>query len=336
MEVAYEAAKAEGLEGWKMLNRMKIAEAAILADAAAAGEAADSLSIGVVSDIVKARARLEKINHTFGMVGERATFLLGFDGSEGSDLAWSVCLEELMKSRDAMHIVHAFDSTKDSAKAKALKESVEVKLMAHMAKSRYTLTWVDKAGKDTRAFMTTLVNELAHHHRASFFVTGFTDRKKGNSLALHSAGKFHMPNIIVKKKPVANRPRVLVACVKDPHNCPQYDVAVELMKPGMGDKIIILHIYDEKFSGDETDQELAKFAYLFEKRFAEDGIAGAVGSKFLPLAHSRGTPVHELIVQQIAELSADYVVMAPTLEKVDHTMKHVLLGADCNIVVCKR
>lgn len=192
------------------------------------------------------------------------------------------------------------------------------------------------------------MNNLARHDASSlrtFFVAGYNDRKKSNSLAVNSAGKFCLPSIIIKQAelptPVGSmpKPRVFVACVKDPRNVDAtaqcYDMALELMKPGMGDHLVVLHVYDEKFNGDEVDEKLAKWTKEFGKRFAEDGLV-STNSEFLPVAHPSGTPPRDVIVAQLEELAANYAVLVPTIEKVDYTMTHVMVEAECNIVVCKR
>lgn len=316
---------------------------------------ADNCNINALADVVAARARLSALNRAFSGGGNSSLkFLVGVDGSEGSDVAFTVTLQELMRSRDSLHVLHAFDSTKkksdlpESMKPGPLKEAVDNRLMALLAKRRYFLNWTDKKGENTVPYLTAYVNNLAREDaiaRRTFFVAGYNGRKKGNSLAIHSAGKFCLPSIIVKQPVMpANAenkpaPRIFVACIKDPSNAGAtahcYDIALELMKPGQGDQLVVLHVYDESFNGDEVDAKLTKWAGHFAQRFADDGIVSS-GSKFLPIAHPSGTPPRDVIVTQLAALAANYVVLVPTLEKVDITMKHILVHAECNLVVCKR
>ena len=315
----------------------------------------DCNNMSSVSDVVAARARLATLNRAFAGGGESSTkFLVAVDGSEGADMAFEVTLQDLMRSRDTIHILHAFDSTKSRAdlpeamKPRPLKEAVDNRLMAQLAKRRYFLTWTDKKGEKTTPYLTAYINKLAREDavaRRTFFVAGYTGRKKCSSLAIHSAGKFCLPSIIVKQpvflESTLDKPstRTFVACVKNPSDVEAtahcYNVALELIKPGLGDQLVVLHVYDESFNGDEVDAKLAKWEKHFSQRFKEDGLVSS-GSKFLPIAHPSGTPPRDVIVAQLEALSANYAIMVPTLEKVDITMKYVLVHAECNLVICKR
>jgi hypothetical protein len=236
---------------------MGAVQGTIRADSTAAD--ADKSNVDALADVVAARARLSALNRAFSGGGDSSTkFLVAVDGSEGADIAFAVTLQELMRSRDTLHVLHAFDSTKTKAdlpeamKPGPLKEAVDNRLMAQLAKRRYNLIWTDKKGENTVPFLTTYVNKLAREDavaRRTFFVAGYTGRKKSSSLAIHSAGKFCLPSIIVKQPVMPtkaqNTPtsRIFVACMKDPSNAEAtahcYDVALELMKPGLGDQLVV-------------------------------------------------------------------------------------------------
>ena len=108
---------------------------------------------------------------------------------------------------------------------------------------------------------------LPRKERPSFLVTGFTGRKKGplggkqvGSLPLLAAGQFFLPNIIVKNKegPIVDRPRLFVACIKDLDTTMPYEVSLDLLKPGLGDKLIVLHIVDAKVGATAAGARKAK------------------------------------------------------------------------------
>jgi hypothetical protein len=98
---------------------------------------------------------------------------------------------------------------------------------------------------------------LEQSEKVSYMVTGLTGRKGGGtrsakkvgSLTLLASGQFHLPNIIIKaKSPILGRPRIFMAAIKDLEHVVPYDLALDLMKPGNGDKLIVLHGYQEKVS----------------------------------------------------------------------------------------
>ena len=96
-------------------------------------------AIGDLTDVLTARARLATLNRAFTFGGDSCTkFLVAVDGSEGADAALAVTLNELMRSRDSLHVLHAFDSTKsredfaDSMKPGQLRESIDTRLMAQL------------------------------------------------------------------------------------------------------------------------------------------------------------------------------------------------------------
>ena len=95
---------------------------------------------------------------------------------------------------------------------------------------------------------------MAQNEKVSYKVTGLTGRKGGGdhgakkvgSLTLLASGQFHLPNIFIKaKSPILGRPRIFMAAVKDLEHVAPYDLALDLMKPGNGDKLIVLHGYQE-------------------------------------------------------------------------------------------
>ena len=108
---------------------------------------------------------------------------------------------------------------------------------------------------------------------------------KIGSLPLLAAGQFHLPNIIVKSKaPIVDRPRVFMAAVKDLEHVVPYDLALDLMKPGNGDKLLVVHGYKDTFG---VQAELAKFEEYFEDRLVADGLKRN-GSAFVPVLEQAG------------------------------------------------
>ncbi len=89
-------------------------------------------------------------------------------------------------------------------------------------------------------------DSLPRKERPSFFVIGLAPRKKLNQmdLALVAAGQFELPTIIIKQEPVVDRARVFVAAIKDLEHVQPYTVAADLMKPGNGDRLIVVHIHN--------------------------------------------------------------------------------------------
>ena len=84
-------------------------------------------------------------------------------------------------------------------------------------------------------------------------MTGMKGRKANNlgankigSLPLLASGEFNLPNIIVKAKvPILGRPRIFLCAIKDLEHVAPYDSALDLMKPGNGDQLLVLHGYKD-------------------------------------------------------------------------------------------
>jgi hypothetical protein len=202
-----------------------------------------------------------------------------------------------------------------------------------------------------------VVNNIADHREAfpvnmrpSFFVTGYTGRKgangKAGSLALLAAGQFHLPNIIVKNPvPISGRGRVFVASIKSLGHEDPYHVALDLIKPGNGDTLVVLHVYAETFfaggagtgalgaGGSAT--VLARYEKHFKQRFLEDGLGAQAA--FLPLVQAGGADIRETILAALDDLKADYLILNPALV-VDarHLSLHLIEEASCNVIICKR
>jgi len=240
MEKRYNELKATGMQGPQILEKLGGEVEQLKAEAAG------------LSALERARQRVSALTSIISREAAQ-NFLVAVDGSDSSNAAVEVCLRELMKSRDCISALHAFDSTKkyeslaESHKPEELREAISIKLMTRTSKDRHSLNWVDKKGQETKPFVLKVVNDIADHReslplhmRPSFFVTGITGRKgsKVGSLPAMAAGQFHLPNIIIKNAgPVVDRPRVFVAAIKDLEHTAQYYVAQDLLKPGKGDKV---------------------------------------------------------------------------------------------------
>lgn len=190
-----------------------------------------------------ARKRVVNLIHMV-TVEAWSKFLISIDGSEASDMAMAVCLEELMSSKDGVIALHCFDSTKkeDGLETRfmpeALKEEVyRVQQVANTGKGRYSLKWVDKMGESTSDTIVRTVNDLAlnrgkhittskHEKKMaapSYLVSGVNGQKRAalGSLPVLAAGKLYLPNIIVRKPPILNRGRVFVVAIRK-HRAPRW------------------------------------------------------------------------------------------------------------------
>jgi hypothetical protein len=285
-------------------------------------------------------------------------YIVAVDGSENSCSALEVCLQELMKSRDSICALHVFDSTKKSDhlasvhRPEALKESMGVKLMTRTNKDRFTLNWVDKKGETTKNYVLKVVNDLADRRdtlpanvRPSYFVTGLHGRKetgKPGSMPLLAAGQFHLPNIIIKKEaPIVDRGRIFVASIKDLSHTAPYYVALDLMKPGKGDKLVVLHVYayNSMENATEADGMLKKYEKYFLEHFVEDGLEH--NATFRSIPQPGGASTRDILLEAIATEKADYVILNPTLSlnpamAASALLTTVIEQADCNVIICKR
>jgi len=245
----YAELHAAGMDGVALLHRLN----------AAAIEINERKRTAVISDKTegsKKEDHVEKVRKLLlKIVLEESfsNFFVGVDGSENSDLAFQVATQELMKSKDGVVLIHAFDSTvkrpdlPTALMPKELHERLHCMLVSTMSAKRFRMKWLDKAGSTTKNFIVKTINDLLHDReklplieRPSYIVTGITGRKgnlKGKTLPIVAAGHFHIPNIVVKCPPITNRARVFFAAIKDFEHLSPYYVALDLMKPGHGDKV---------------------------------------------------------------------------------------------------
>ena len=206
--------------------------------------------------------------------------------------------------------------------------------------------WLNKRAEPTRSFLLKAVNDLVTRRayldqaeKPSYFVTGLTGRKgdkKIGSLPLLAAGELHLPNIIIKAKgPVLDRERVFLCAIKDLDHVVPYDIAFDLMKPGNGDKLLVLHIFKKSRAATE---ESARFKKYFDERMQADGIRRN-GSGLLLVEEKDGEHIHDVVIRSVDEAEADYLVIYPSVTHGRENTKHTVAlieGADCNIVVCNR
>jgi nucleotide-binding universal stress UspA family protein len=191
--------------------------------------------------------------------------------------------------------------------------------------------------------------QLPQSDRPSFFVTGLTGRKKANafdkkvvgSLTLMAAGHLLIPHIVIKLDPIVDRPRVFVIAVKDlDKTSAPYDLTLDLVKAGNGDKVFIVYIYnDDKVRTMEVKAKLDGFNKYYGKRLAEDGLVRN-GSKFYPVISKPGVPAYKQILEVCDELAADYVVINPHVQVngafVPNSCEKIVIEAECNVVVCHK
>jgi hypothetical protein len=265
-----------------------------------------------------------------------SNFMVGLDGSKSSKMAVEVCLEELMSSKDGVIALHCFDSTKQEGEedprfsSSVIQHDAEVTLMTRTGKGRHALKWVDKAGDSVCNTVVRVVNDLTCDREKfktmskyqksmeapSYFVTGINGRKNVGvgSLPLLAAGKLHLPNIIVKKPPVTSRGRVFVVSIKDFQE-DLYDIALDLMKPGKGDRLVVLHLYAENLFQDGSHfgggaaAATARLKKQFTDLFASDGVQGKFAS-----VEVHGATMSAVFLEAIAKEEADYVIIQPSLK----------------------
>mmetsp|Transcript_5288 Transcript_5288/g.6890 ORF Transcript_5288/g.6890 Transcript_5288/m.6890 type:complete len:402 (+) Transcript_5288:87-1292(+) len=291
-----------------------------------------------------------------------ANFMIGIDGSRASNNAYEVCLTELVKSRDGLIGMHCYDSTKSDGnlsnqfKPEPLKKKFDVDLTARSNLGRYSLLWLDKKGQRTDQFVLKTVNEICENRekldpteRPSFFVTGYTGRKKAllddkkkiGSLSLLAAGHLLIPTIIIKNEPILDRGRIFVCCIKNNEHYEPYNVCYDLIKPGQSDKIFVIHIHKDDsgvMNSGFKDKRIELESY-FNKRMKTDGLLKN-GSKFISYCNKDGVPNLQMILQALEELEADYVVINPHIQVtgaiVPNNCENIISGADCNIVICPK
>ena len=292
-----------------------------------------------------------------------SNFMVGIDGSAPSKMAMEVCLQELMTNKDGLIALHCFDSLKQNSgldsrfKPEALKREVEEQLLTRTSKECQALNWVDKRGESTSNCVVRTVNDMTLERESfvtslnlqksmgapSYFVTGVAGRKQSGmgSLPLLAAAKLHLPNIIVKKPPIIDRGRKFVVCIKDADQEDLYDIARDLMKPGKGDTLVVVHLYEEKSFNigssfvDNGPSELIEYlSEHFEELFAVDGVQG----KFLPLMHKGTAFKSETLLKAFSEEKADYVIIQPSLKvygaEISRCTMDIIGKSDCNIVCC--
>jgi hypothetical protein len=242
-----------------------------------------------------------------------------------------------MKSRDGIIGLHCFDSTKNvdtldpNLKPEALRMQYHVDLtMKTAGNNRFRLLWIDKEGDSTDMFILKTVNEICfkrnlldYQDRPSYFITGMTGRKEVNkqkkvgTLPKLAAGLFLIPNIIIKLKPITDRPRVFVCAIKSLEHIEPYNLCLDLAKPGNGDKVYILHVYNNESQSDEattvgasstsgdkgdllsssssnstTLERIEKINQYFTERIQEDGLSKS-GSKFVPIPNTEKVPTYD-------------------------------------------
>jgi hypothetical protein len=141
---------------------------------------------------------------------------------------------------------------------------------------------------------------LDYEDRPSYFVTGITGRKEVNrenkvgTLPMLAAGQFLIPNIIIKLKPIIDRPRVFVCAIKDLEQIEPYILSLDLAKPGNGDKVHILHVYkDDAANKTLNTNKVKEFGDYFSKRIKEDGL-DTNGSKFIAIPNSENVCLYLL------------------------------------------
>jgi hypothetical protein len=312
-------------------------------------------------DQMLARARerfsslLRQISHEEGF----ANFCVSVDGSSGSDVAFETVLS-LMKSRDGLICLHAYDSTivnpslPDIYLPSALKEKYDLSLSSKLSRARWQLKWLDKKGMKTKSFLLKAVNDLIRERehtkslKPSFFVCGFSGRKgrehakEEQTLSVLAAGQFALPNIIVKIKPPEG-PRTFVAAIKDAANnsAAPYDIAVRLLKPG--DKLIVLMVYREShyestaFHEDESEAVIRKTRRSFEARIEEDGIKEA-GSRFVAVIDEPQKTVAQLILSFVESECANFLLINPHLKSgaPGSACVELIEKCPCNIIVGNR
>jgi len=322
-----------------------------------------------------------------------SNFMVGIDGSAPSKMAMEVCLQELMTNKDGLIALHCFDSLKQNSgldsrfKPEALKREVEEQLLTRTSKECQALNWVDKRGESTSTCVVRTVNTMTLERESfvptpnqqksvgapSYFVTGAAGRKQSGvgSLPLLAAAKLHLPNIIVKKPPILDRGRTFVVCVKDANQEDLYDIARDLMKPGKGDTIVVVHMYEEvsfnvfssfvqegslrgpdrsfvqegpfnrgpdlSLSIDRKTESFRVIEHLsehFETLFAVDGVQG----KFVPLMPNGAVFKSDMLLKTFSEEKADYVIIQPSLKaygsEISQCTMDIIEKADCNIVCC--
>jgi len=344
----YKDLKAKGSHGFELLKGLHQNMHEVGDEAGRPGEA-----LAAVVD--QARERVKVLMRQVSQESY-VNFMVGLDGSKASNNAYEVCMEELIKSRDGIIGFHCFDSTKTDAelnegfKPEALREKFDVDLTVRSNKGRYSLLWVNKHGEKTHNFILKTVNGMCTQRnildvedRPSFFVTGITGRKeaknanKVGTLPLLAAGQFLIPNIIIKNEPILDRPRIFVCAVKDLEHVEPYVITLDLIKPGNGDKLFVVHVYS---STDRTNKEkVAEFDKYFTNRMKEDGLTKN-GSKFVGIENTENQPSHLMLLNALNDLEADYVTVYPHIQVVGAAAANncalIVEKADCNIVVCRR
>jgi hypothetical protein len=150
LDEKYQTLKAEGSHGFSLLQSLHT-EAHDIAEANEPGAAFAAV-------VEQARERVRVLMRQVSQ--EKFTnFMVGLDGSDPSNNAYEVCVQELVKSRDGVIGFHCFDSTKTNAeldpslKPEALREKFDIDLTVRSNKGRYRLLWVNKHGKRTDTFI---------------------------------------------------------------------------------------------------------------------------------------------------------------------------------------
>jgi NH3-dependent NAD+ synthetase len=156
--------QAEGVHGLALLQEMhkamhKIANKEGL-------EAADAMAEAVLKARERVRILMKQVaKENF------VNYMVGFDGSRGSQMAYEVCVQELIKSKDGMIVAHVFDSTKKDDnldagyKPESLKEKIDIDLTARSNMGRYKLMWWNKRGEKTAPFMMNTVSVFFCVHK---------------------------------------------------------------------------------------------------------------------------------------------------------------------------
>jgi hypothetical protein len=337
LNTRYEALKAADVTGKELLLQMHRACVTIMNS--------HKKKFSLYEIVVRARERVAILMRQVSVEAFN-NFMVGTDGSPEASNAMEVCMAELIKSKDGIIALHAFDSTKsDVAKpahmrCEKLREATEVLLMSRTVK-RFSLNWVNMRGKPVDAFILKTVNEIVSKRetlkideRPSFFVIGVARRKKLDQMPLSyvAAGQFELPTIIIKQSPVLDRPRVFVAAIKDLEHVEPYDVAHALLKPGNGDILVVIHLHLKN----EMKADIQAKRDYFEARIKEDGLLKN-GSMFVAKAVQGQNPVEELI-KHVEELQTDYLILYPSIcvgkVELKPSCQEIIDSADCNIVVC--
>jgi len=354
LEDKFTSLKNEGISGPALISKLCEEIDANKASIDAADAARNAAEVAANSSpLAESRARVRSVNDAVTMDAQ-SNFLVGTDGAKPSELALDVCVLELMKDRDSLLVLHASDPKRSnffspSLKAVNVKEKVENTLKeAALSKDDYKLMWIEK--KDDENIKTCVMNkvndltstrnDLKASERPNYFVTGITGRRGENTvgkLVLLAVKHFHIPNIVIKIPPVTDRPRVFVAAIKRLDRMEPVHIAMDLMKPSQGDKLIVLHVYSDELE----DQAVQDYASLFKTIVTTDGFEKS-GSLFIPVKDSSAKTWRDEIFEILESHKANYFLMNPAIDLENELLenetmencKQIIQHVNCNVVIC--